>query len=108
MTFDPDTVGTIGNQILLIIAALTALVGMLINLVVTIKARNTSTAERQVIAMKVDDLGGAVNGNLNTVVRRVDQLTTVIADQGLPIPPLPESVQGTFTPETKSEKRFEQ
>lgn len=77
---DPNTIATLGGQIVAIIAAVTAMIAAIGALVTTLRT-----------SRKIDDVEKLANGNLTAERARVDQLTEIVSHTNLPIPPRPET-----------------
>lgn len=72
---DTDAVGTIGNQIVIIISSLTALITAIGTLIVSLRTKKqTNVIQRD------------VNSNLTVATERIEQLSGVISDAGYTVP----------------------
>lgn len=69
--YSPDVVGTLGNQILLIIAAIGTLVGVITNSIIALRTNGKVDA----VATQVAAVETLANGTLSAERERVDLLT---------------------------------
>lgn len=70
-----ETVGTFGNQIVLIITSITALITAIGTLIVTLRTK------KQTNVIQAD-----VNSNMTAANQRIEQLSKVISDSGFVVP----------------------
>lgn len=75
MILDSDAIGTLGNQIVLIISAVGTLVGVITTAILTI--RN---------GRKSDEIHKLVNGNTSALATRNDKLTELLSTTDIIIP----------------------
>lgn len=80
---DPDTAAILGNQIVAIIAALGALLGVIANLIVTVRTKRVA-----------EEVRTEVNGKNSVLTARNDQLINTITESGNMVPPKPSTVGG--------------